>query len=82
MVLGAGLMVFSCKQKEEQLNLNGVYKMDSQSIHLVSNDSLMQSGDNLNQIKIYGDAHYIFANMASDSTANFGVGSYSKKEVI
>lgn len=79
MVLGAALMVFSCKQKEEQTSLNGVYKMDSQSIHAVSNDSLLQSGNNNNQLKIYGDAHYIWVNMASDSTGNFGIGSYTSK---
>ena len=78
-VLGAALVVFSCKQKEEQTNLNGVYKMDSQTIHAVSNDSLLQTGDNHNQLKIYGDAHYIWVNMASDSTAGFGIGSYTSK---
>jgi hypothetical protein len=79
LALGAALVFTSCTQKEEPSTLNGVYKMDSQSIRAVSNDSLLQTGENHNQLKIYGDAHYIWVNMAADSTANFGIGSYTKK---
>ena len=77
--MGAAFALFSCSKKEEQTNLNGVYKMDSQSIYAVSNDSLLQTGDNHNQIKVYTDSHYIWINMAADSTANFGIGSYTQK---
>lgn len=79
-ILSSSLFIFSCSKKEEQANLNGVYKMDEQSIFAVSNDSLLQTADNHQQIKIYSDANYIWINMASDSTANFGIGSYTLKD--
>ena len=75
----ASFLIFSCSKKEEVASLNGVYKMDSQSIYAVSNDSLLQTGENHNQIKVYSDSHYIWINMAADSSANFGIGSYAAK---
>jgi len=79
LIFSAALLAFACSKKEEQVSLNGVYKMDSQSIYAVSNDSLLQTGENHNQIKIYSDSHYIWINMAADSSANFGIGSYTSK---
>lgn len=76
---GAAFVMLSCSKKDEQASLNGVYKMDSQSIYAVSNDSLLQTGENHNQLKVYTDSHYIWINMAADSSANFGIGSYTQK---
>lgn len=80
LILGVSILAFSCSKKEnEQLNLEGAYKMDSQSIYAVTNDSLLQTGENHHQIKLYSDSNYIWINLAADSTANFGIGSYSLK---
>jgi hypothetical protein len=78
-ILSSSILLFSCSKKEETKSLNGVYKMDSQSIYAVSNDSLLQTGENHNQLKVYTDSHYIWINMAADSSANFGIGSYTMK---
>lgn len=79
LIVGAAILTISCSKKDEQTSLNGVYKMDSQSVYAVSNDSLLQTGENHNQLKVYTDSHYIWVNMGADSSANFGIGSYTIK---
>lgn len=76
LVIGASLAIFACSKKEETATLNGVYGMDSQSIYDAKTDSLLQTANNNKQLKIYSDGHYLWINVAADSTANFGIGSY------
>lgn len=73
----ASIIFVSCKQKnEENLTINGVYKMDSQSAYSVDTDSLLLTSENPNQIKMYSDSHFIWVNFGSDSVGNFGIGTY------
>lgn len=77
LILISTLFLFYCQQKKnEVVSVDGVYKMDSQLIYALANDSLLQTIEAPNQIKIYTDRHYLWIKVSDDSLANFGVGSY------
>src|SRR5471030_3315859 len=72
----AGVLSFlliACN-KNKNLSMTGVYKLEKQWISGGGNDSAYKK----TQIKIYTAHQFIYAGMTPDSAVSFGVGNYKR----
>jgi len=72
------LVLISCNAKDEKvstLDMQGVYKMNSQHYKSAKLDTTVTG---LEQLKIFGDGFVMFANVnPADSASSFGIGTYT-----
>jgi hypothetical protein len=72
------LLLISCNAKDEKvstLDMQGVYKMNSQHYKSAKQDTTVTG---LEQLKIFGDGFVMYANVnPADSASSFGIGTYT-----
>jgi len=83
LLIAAMLFVISCNSsdKKENVNMQGAYKMLSQSVDDGKKDTTYTA---LQQMKIYTDKYMMYANVnPADSVSSFGIASYtSDKDTV
>lgn len=70
--LSVTAILFACTSKSKEASMVGVYNLDKQFVRMDGKDSAFSGS----QIKIYTPTHFMWANLGSDSSVNFGFGSY------
>lgn len=71
-------LLASCKQSAKTETQEGVYTMDQAVMTVGGKETTYKSTEGNTQLKIYTPENYFFIVLSKDSSAGFGVGSYTK----
>jgi hypothetical protein len=77
--LSMALGIYSCGNESKSESQAGVYSMEKQVGSDGKTETVNQSSDGGFQIKIYTDQNYFYVAMTKDSSASFGLGTYTLK---
>ena len=75
--LSMALGIYSCGNENKSESQAGVYSMEKQVGSDGKTETVNQSSDGGFQIKIYTDQNYFYVAMTKDSSASFGLGTYT-----
>ena len=71
-------LLASCKQSAKTDAQEGVYTMDQAVMNVGGKETTYKSTEGNTQLKIYTPENYFFIVLSKDSSAGFGVGTYTK----